>query len=148
MTSKTGGTGEAAFHMLQPERDLRLNWEVDLAEKLESYLLQICTGEFQSGEDENHNSVNFAEGEGSFFFFFFFLSIFNFWMFWIVDYFMFLTALCAWDFFEGVAALLLQGSIQVYSRKVEYLYSLVLRALEFLSEKRFDYFIQFFCLYN
>ncbi|XP_023526633.1 condensin-2 complex subunit H2-like [Cucurbita pepo subsp. pepo] len=95
MTSKTGGTGEAAFHMLQPERDLRLNWEVDLAEKLESYLLQICTGEFQSGEDENHNSVNFAE-----------------------------------------AALLLQDSIQVYSRKVEYLYSLVLRALEFLSEKR------------
>lgn len=34
-----------------------------------------------------------------------------------------------------VAALLLQGSIQVYSRKVEYLYSLVLRALEFLSQK-------------
>ncbi|MED6166202.1 Condensin-2 complex subunit H2 [Stylosanthes scabra] len=35
------------------------------------------------------------------------------------------------------AALLLQGSIQVYSRKVEYLYTLVLRALEFLSHKRF-----------
>ncbi|XP_061991465.1 condensin-2 complex subunit H2 isoform X2 [Rosa rugosa] len=34
------------------------------------------------------------------------------------------------------AALLLQGSVQVYSRKVEYLYSLVLRALEFLSQKR------------
>ncbi|MED6141690.1 Condensin-2 complex subunit H2, partial [Stylosanthes scabra] len=34
------------------------------------------------------------------------------------------------------AALLLQGSIQVYSRKVEYLYTLVLRALEFLSHKR------------
>ncbi|XP_022973800.1 condensin-2 complex subunit H2-like [Cucurbita maxima] len=95
MTSKSGGGGEAAFHLLQPERDLRLNWEVDLAEKLESYLLQICSGEFQSGEDENHVSVNFAE-----------------------------------------AALLLQGSIQVYSRKVEYLYSLVLRVLEFLSEKR------------
>lgn len=41
-------------------------------------------------------------------------------------------------FFSGfVAALLLQGSVQVYSRKVEYLYSLVLRALEFLSRKRF-----------
>ncbi|KAM0942310.1 putative condensin II complex subunit H2, condensin-2 complex subunit H2 [Dioscorea sansibarensis] len=36
------------------------------------------------------------------------------------------------------AALLLQGSIQVYSRKVEYLYSLVLHALEFLSQKRQD----------
>ena len=46
-------------------------------------------------------------------------------------------------FLEGVAALLLQGSIQVYSRKVEYLYSLVLRVLEFLSEKRFDCCIQF-----
>lgn len=38
-----------------------------------------------------------------------------------------------------VAALLLQGSIQVYSRKVEYLYSLVLRALEFLSQKGLVY---------
>ncbi|CAL5337900.1 unnamed protein product [Camellia sinensis] len=34
------------------------------------------------------------------------------------------------------AALLLQGSIQVYCRKVEYLYSLVLHALEFISQKR------------
>ncbi|XP_057957889.1 condensin-2 complex subunit H2 [Malania oleifera] len=34
------------------------------------------------------------------------------------------------------AALLLQGSIQVYSRKVEYLYSLVLHALDFISQKR------------
>ncbi|GAB4843638.1 hypothetical protein Ancab_013603 [Ancistrocladus abbreviatus] len=34
------------------------------------------------------------------------------------------------------AALLLQGSIQVYSRKVEYLYTLVLHALEFISHKR------------
>lgn len=33
------------------------------------------------------------------------------------------------------AALLLQGSIQVYSRKVEYLYSLVLHALEFISQQ-------------
>ncbi|KAL9225933.1 hypothetical protein vseg_001806 [Gypsophila vaccaria] len=34
------------------------------------------------------------------------------------------------------AALLLQGSIQVYSRKVEYLYSLVLHALEYISQTR------------
>uniref|UniRef100_A0A7N0ZZ83 Condensin-2 complex subunit H2 n=2 Tax=Kalanchoe fedtschenkoi TaxID=63787 RepID=A0A7N0ZZ83_KALFE len=33
------------------------------------------------------------------------------------------------------AALLLQGSTQVYSRKVEYLYNLVLHALEFVSQK-------------
>jgi len=36
------------------------------------------------------------------------------------------------------AALLLQGSVQVYSRKVEFLYSLVLHALEFLSQKKQD----------
>lgn len=43
--------------------------------------------------------------------------------------------------FSGVvfaAALLIQGSAQVYSRKVEYLYSLVLQTLEFLSHKRYD----------
>ncbi|KAL6571588.1 Condensin-2 complex subunit H2 [Orobanche hederae] len=34
------------------------------------------------------------------------------------------------------AALLLQGSVQVYSRKVEYLYTLVLHALDFISQKR------------
>ncbi|XP_073061221.1 condensin-2 complex subunit H2-like [Primulina eburnea] len=33
------------------------------------------------------------------------------------------------------AALVLQGSAQVYGRKVEYLYSLVLHALEFISQK-------------
>ncbi|KAJ6430877.1 hypothetical protein OIU84_018392 [Salix udensis] len=37
---------------------------------------------------------------------------------------------------EEDTALLLQGSVQVYSRKVEYLYSLVLHALDFLSQKR------------
>ena len=48
----------------------------------------------------------------------------------------------------NVAALLLQGSVQVYSRKVEYLYSLVLRALEFLSQKRFVNFKIFFWVFN
>ncbi|EEE67275.1 hypothetical protein OsJ_24458 [Oryza sativa Japonica Group] len=38
------------------------------------------------------------------------------------------------------AALLLQGSVQVYSRKVEYLYTLVLNALEFLSQKKNERF--------
>ncbi|XP_062150325.1 condensin-2 complex subunit H2 isoform X3 [Alnus glutinosa] len=82
----------SAFHTVHPERDLESNWEVDVAKKLEEYLLKICSGEIP---DDGHIPVNFAE-----------------------------------------AALLLQGSVQVYSRKVEYLYSLVLRALEFLSQKR------------
>lgn len=40
-----------------------------------------------------------------------------------------------------LAALLLQGSVQVYSRKVEYLYSLVLHALEFVSQQRLVLFV-------
>ncbi|XP_044479957.1 condensin-2 complex subunit H2-like isoform X2 [Mangifera indica] len=78
---------------VQPERELQANWEVDLANKLEDYLLKICSGQIY---DSEHliPPVNFAE-----------------------------------------AALLVQGSVQVYSRKVEYLYNLVLHALEFLSQK-------------
>ncbi|KAK7329469.1 hypothetical protein VNO77_23638 [Canavalia gladiata] len=94
-TSEPGGSGGGGgFHAVHAERDLESNWEVDLAKKLEEYLLKICSGEI-TGEEEGHIPVNFAE-----------------------------------------AALLLQGSIQVYSRKVEYLYNLVLRALEFLTQKR------------
>ncbi|KAJ3705284.1 hypothetical protein LUZ61_008989 [Rhynchospora tenuis] len=91
-----GGGAAGRTFTVQPGRDLQSNWEVDLAEKLEQYLLKICSGEITSSEeDQVLHSVNFAE-----------------------------------------AALLLQGSVQVYSRKVEYLYSLVLHALEFLSQKR------------
>ncbi|XP_024027056.1 condensin-2 complex subunit H2 [Morus notabilis] len=89
-----GGNGGGGFHRVTAERDPESNWEVDLAHKLEDYLLKICSGEIPTGDDAPI-PVNFAE-----------------------------------------AALLLQGSVQVYSRKVEYLYSLVLRALEFLSRKR------------
>ncbi|XWS53586.1 hypothetical protein CRYUN_Cryun10bG0014100 [Craigia yunnanensis] len=92
----SGGGEFGKFHRVQPERDLEANWEVDLAKKLEDYLLKICSGEITGSEgDDGYNTVNFAE-----------------------------------------AALLLQGSVQVYSRKVEYLYNLVLHALEFLSQKR------------
>ncbi|KAI5446428.1 condensin-2 complex subunit H2 [Lathyrus oleraceus] len=94
MTKDTSEPSGGAFHAVHAERDLQSNWEVDLAKKLEEYLIKICSGEI-TGEEDGNIHVNFAE-----------------------------------------AALLLQGSIQVYSRKVEYLYNLVLRALEFLSQKR------------
>ncbi|CAL1397272.1 unnamed protein product [Linum trigynum] len=95
MSNHKDGAGEI-IHTVQAERDLGANWEVDLAKKLEDYLLKICSGEIRgTEEDAAHISINFAE-----------------------------------------AALLLQGSVQVYSRKVEYLYNLVLHALDFLSEKR------------
>ncbi|XP_068663199.1 condensin-2 complex subunit H2 [Aristolochia californica] len=91
-----GAESGCKFQFLQPNRDLESNWEVNLAKKLEDYLLKICSGEISNDEDGNL-SINFAE-----------------------------------------AALVIQGSIQVYSRKVEYLYSLVLHALEFISQKRQD----------
>ncbi|KVH95130.1 Non-SMC condensin II complex, subunit H2-like protein, partial [Cynara cardunculus var. scolymus] len=92
--ASTSDAGGSKFHTVQPLRDLESNWEVDLANNLEEYLLKICSGEIIGGEDDGQLSVNFAE-----------------------------------------AALLLQGSIQVYSRKVEYLYSLVLHALKFISQQ-------------
>ncbi|XP_078433553.1 condensin-2 complex subunit H2-like protein [Wolffia australiana] len=86
------------FQILQPNRDLEVNWTVDLAKNLEEYLLKICSGEIDAdGEEMGNLSINFAE-----------------------------------------AAMLLQGSIQVYSRKVEYLYHLVLHAMEFLSSEKHD----------
>ncbi|KAF1882003.1 hypothetical protein Lal_00038647 [Lupinus albus] len=94
VTSEPGISGGGGFHAVHAERDLESNWEVDLAKKLEDYLLKISSGQI-TGDEENHITLNFAE-----------------------------------------AALLLQGSVQVYSRKVEYLYTLVLRALEFISQKR------------
>ncbi|GKD26728.1 retrovirus-related pol polyprotein from transposon TNT 1-94 [Tanacetum coccineum] len=76
------------------------NWEVDIANKLQEYLLKICSGEINQ-DDNGLLAVNFAE-----------------------------------------AALLLQNSSQVYSRKVEYLYSLVLHALEFISKHRYAVFLR------
>ncbi|XP_019426450.1 PREDICTED: condensin-2 complex subunit H2-like isoform X2 [Lupinus angustifolius] len=94
VTTEPSISGGGGFHAVHAERDLESNWEVDLAKKLEEYLLKISSGQI-TGDEENNITLNFAE-----------------------------------------AALLLQGSIQVYSRKVEYLYTLVLCALEFLSQKR------------
>ncbi|XP_071703099.1 condensin-2 complex subunit H2-like [Rutidosis leptorrhynchoides] len=90
------GAGGGKFHTVQPHRDLQSNWEVDLANNLQEYLLKICSGEITGSENSSndHVSINFAE-----------------------------------------AALLLQGSVQVYGKKVEYLYSLVLHALEFISQQ-------------
>ena len=74
------------------QRDLALNWNVDVAKELEEYLedLEGISISFDGGK----TSLNFAE-----------------------------------------AAILIQGSAVVYSRKVEYLYSLIYQALDVLSSK-------------
>ena len=60
-TSEPGGSGSGGFHAVHAERDLESNWELNLAKKLEEYLLKICSGEI-TGEEEGHSPVNFAEG--------------------------------------------------------------------------------------
>ena len=55
--------GGERIHTVQPERDLVANWEVDLSEKLEEYLLKICSGEITGTEEDS--PVNFAEGASS-----------------------------------------------------------------------------------
>ena len=60
---ESGGGEFGKFHRVQPERDLESNWEVDLAKKLEDYLLKICSGEITGSEgDDGYSTVNFAEG--------------------------------------------------------------------------------------
>ena len=60
---ESGGGEFGKFHRVQPERDLEANWEVDLAKKLEDYLLKICSGEITGSEgDDGYSTVNFAEG--------------------------------------------------------------------------------------
>lgn len=56
-----GSGGGGGFHRVQAERDLASNWEVDLAQKLEEYLINICSGEIPA-EDDGLTPVNFAEG--------------------------------------------------------------------------------------
>ncbi|RLM98850.1 hypothetical protein C2845_PM06G25000 [Panicum miliaceum] len=50
------GSSGRRFPILQANWDLESNWEVDVAKRLEEYLLKIC-----SGKDGAH-AVNFAEG--------------------------------------------------------------------------------------
>lgn len=60
MTKDTSEPGGGGFHAVHAERDLESNWEVDLAKKLEEYLLKICSGEITGVEEGN--PINFAEG--------------------------------------------------------------------------------------
>lgn len=94
-------------HLLVPIRDLQKNWDVDLSTLLESYLNELG--------NVNLDVLPLAVSKPS-------LSqptnsqqirFMNF----------------------AEAALLIQGSTQVYSKKVEYLYALVFKLLELLSKK-------------
>lgn len=60
--ASTSDSGGGKFHTVQPHRDLQSNWEVDLANNLQEYLLKICSGEITGAENSHNVSINFAEG--------------------------------------------------------------------------------------
>jgi condensin-2 complex subunit H2 len=78
--------------LINPVRDLALNWNIDIAHTLEDYMDELDEIKMTLG---NRNDLNFAE-----------------------------------------AALLIQGSTSVYSKKVEHLYSLVYQALELITNQK------------
>jgi len=80
-------------HLLQPIRDLALNWDIDVASELEQYLDEIEGVEFQF--EGTAETLNFAE-----------------------------------------AALLIQGTTCIYSKKVEHLYQLVYETLDLLASTK------------
>jgi condensin-2 complex subunit H2 len=103
MASQDGDEGSRAkfSHLLQPIRDLALNWDINIASALEEYLDDIEGITISLGDELRHALTNDAE------------SI---------------------NFAE--AALLIQGSALIYSKKVEYLYQLVHHTLEVLSSQK------------
>eukprot|EP01104_Vermistella_antarctica_P009610 TRINITY_DN2486_c0_g2_i2.p1 TRINITY_DN2486_c0_g2~~TRINITY_DN2486_c0_g2_i2.p1 ORF type:complete len:778 (-),score=275.31 TRINITY_DN2486_c0_g2_i2:28-2361(-) len=94
MPSQKKGERDASrySHLLNPIRDLALNWNIDVASELEEYLGELENISF--GFEGVDNSLNFAE-----------------------------------------AALLIQGSTCVYSRKVEFLHRLVFQTLDLIQGK-------------
>jgi condensin-2 complex subunit H2 len=93
---ESGSLQSKFHHLLQPIRDLAQNWNIDIAQDLESYLDQL--EDIQVSVDGGQSLVNFAE-----------------------------------------AALLIQGSACVYSRKVDLLSHLVQHVLDIIfSRKRPD----------
>ncbi|GAB9467123.1 Condensin-2 complex subunit h2 [Globisporangium polare] len=104
-------------HLLQPIRDLSKNWNIDLAQELEEYLdelehLNIAfdpqdDGDASSSQQFSQSSIASSQGTGG-------ARVMNF----------------------AEAALLIQGTSAIYSRKVEYLYALVFQTLAHLSKQQ------------
>lgn len=118
-SSQKSGDGTSRFaSLLQPLRDLADNWNIDIARELEQYIELLEGATFTVGDGGQR--LNFAEGL-------------------YCPHTHTLLLLCS-HVLSGVcplsctaAALVIQGSAFVYSKKVEYLYSLVFQALEYIS---------------
>ncbi|KAJ3426801.1 condensin-2 complex subunit h2 [Anaeramoeba flamelloides] len=81
------------MHLLKPIRGLAQNWNIDIANELEDYLVDL--EEISISFDGGSTNLNFVE-----------------------------------------AALLIQSSACIYSKKVEYLYNLIYQTLDLLSERK------------
>lgn len=93
-------TDNRFYSLIQPIRDLASNWDVDIADSLETYLeelehVRLSVKDINGKSKRIVNDLNFAE-----------------------------------------AALLIQGSTAIYSKKVEYLHQLVQQALELISNQK------------
>ena len=99
-------------HLLQPIRDLAQNWHIDLASELEDYLheLERLTVNIDSTTHSQLAQSSQHSGSGG------------------------SGGAAQLNFVE--AALLIQGSACVYSKKVEYLYSLLYSTLDVVIEQR------------
>jgi len=116
--------------VLKFRRDLATNWNIDIASELTEYLheLEHLSIKFSQVADDGtsqDSSLNFAEGNGVR------LKVLN------PTSLGLLADVVAFAFRASVAALLIQGSTCVYSKKVEYLYSLVFQTLDIFIQQRY-----------
>jgi condensin-2 complex subunit H2 len=118
--------------LIQPIKDLASNWDIDIAEQLNDYLDELSKLTFSledvnldhnddedSGDDddisEDGNGMRLSQNSNQ-------------------QKKKQRKALRKLNFAE--AALLIQGSTHIYSKKVEYLYQLVLKSLEVLTNRK------------
>uniref|UniRef100_A0AAV1TB65 Condensin-2 complex subunit H2 n=1 Tax=Peronospora matthiolae TaxID=2874970 RepID=A0AAV1TB65_9STRA len=102
-------SGGRLQHLLQPLRDLSKNWNIDLATELEDYMDKLETLSIAFDPESGSAQIS-RDGEGG--------------------------ATGVMNFAE--AALLIQGTSLIYSRKVEYLHALVYQTLAHLSQQQDD----------
>ncbi|KAG2506921.1 hypothetical protein BBO99_00009344 [Phytophthora kernoviae] len=95
-------------HLLQPIRDLSKNWNIDLASELEEYMDKLDTLSIAFDPEDAESGTSFNKDTDN--------GVMNF----------------------AEAALLIQGTSVIYSRKVEYLHALVYQTLAHLSKQQDD----------
>jgi hypothetical protein len=94
--------------LIQPIKELAANWDIDIADSLNDYLDELSRLSFRLDDEESDEEENPGSQKKK--------------------------TTKKLNFAE--AALLIQGSTMIYSKKVEYLYQLVLKSLETITHKK------------